>query len=260
MKKCLVAGRKGGIGKTTLARHLAFYGVEQGLRVLAVDLDNVQANFSDTWRIIEEENGLTRPRAALTAKGLFERGNRDQPAACGPGMFYVPTDEGVLKLERAALQEVIDVGQARFEALGADYDVCIIDTGGAVSNLLVAALAVSNFAVSPCKPDRDAISGMEKFFANVRQVRDDARINPTLAPLWVLPNQVSKSRAYHRDVLAQMRAHWGDHVLPLDLYERAAIDIAKDRAVWRTDRGESTSAAAQEMKSACALIYTGMGF
>ena len=78
------------------------------------------------------------------------------------------------------------------------------------------------------------------------RVRDETGLNPKLAPLGVLPNQVDKKRAYHRDVLADMRQAWGENVLPVTLFERAAIDIAKDRPVWRTDRGESRSVAAKK--------------
>ncbi|PTT92925.1 ParA family protein [Pelomonas sp. HMWF004] len=259
MKTIAVANRKGGIGKTTKSRHLWFFGAEQNLRVLAIDLDNVQANFTTTMRIIEAENGLERPADALEASGLFDVNNHLKPAPCGPNMWYVPSDPGVIDVERMDLGDVIEAAKQRFAEFSADFDVCVIDTGPSVTNLLIAALAVSDFAVAPCKPDRDAIAGLEAFFENVRQVRDEAQINPRLAPLWVLPNQVSKSRAYHREVLGLMRDAWGSHVLPVELYERAATDIAKDRAVWRTTRGESTSDAALEMKAACKHIYGMMG-
>ena len=258
MKTLVVANQKGGVGKTTLARHLAFYGAEQGLRVLAVDMD-VQGNFSTTFKIIAEENGLQPDSRGLVASGLFDPLNTNSPVQCAVNLFYVEADPGIVDVERRDLEQVIAAGQARFAKMGNSFDVCVLDTGPAVSNLLVAALSVGDFAVSPCKPDRDALAGLAGYFSNVVRVRDDAGINPKLAALGVLPNQVNKSRAYHRSVLADMRAAWGDGVLPVELYERAAIDVAKDRAVWRTDRGESRSLAAHEMKTVCAYIYKRMG-
>lgn len=258
MKTIVVANQKGGVGKTTVARHLAFYGVEQGLRVLAVDMD-VQGNFSTTFKTIAEENGFATNEAGLVASGLFDAADKRAPVKCGERLSYVEADSGILDVERRDLEQVIEAGQQRFAELGKDFDVCVLDTGPAVSSLLVVALSVGNFAVSPCKPDRDAIAGLAGFFSNVVRVRDETGINPKLAPLGVLPNQVNKSRAYHRSVLADMRAAWGEGVLPVELYERAAIDVAKDRAVWRTDKGESRSLAAQEMKAVCAYIYNRMG-
>lgn len=258
MKTIVVANQKGGVGKTTVARHLAFYGMEQGLRVLAVDMD-VQGNFSTTFRTIGEENGIAPDENGLVASGLFDASNKRQPVQCADLLHYVAADDGIVAVERRDLEQVITVGQARFLELGKQFDVCVLDTGPAVSNLLVVALSVGDFAVSPCKPDRDALAGLAGFFSNVVRVRDETGINPKLAPLGVLPNQINKDRAYHRDVLADMRAAWGDGVLPVELYERAATDVAKDRAVWRTNRGESRSLAAQEMRAVCEHIYNRMG-
>lgn len=267
MKTIVVANQKGGVGKTTVARHLAFFGYEKGLRVLGVDMD-VQGNFSTTFKTIEEESGLAAmheavlaPRQGLVASGLFTEDDARQPVQCDKEgrLCYVEADSGIVDVERRDLADVIKAGQRRFAALSKQFDVCVLDTGPAVSNLLVVALSVGDFAVSPCKPDRDAIAGLAAFFSNVVRVRDETRINPRLAPLGVLPNQVNKDRAYHRSVLGDMRAAWGEGVLPVELYERAAIDVAKDRAVWRTERGESKSQAAKEMKTVCAYIYKRMG-
>ncbi len=265
MKTVVVANQKGGVGKTTLSRHLMFHGAEKGLRMLAVDLD-VQGNFSTTFENIEEENGYKRAREALAmppqglvVSGLFDAADHRKPLACAENMHYVKADSEIAVIERRDLEQVILAGQKRFAELSEDFDVCVLDTGPSVSNLLVVALSVGDFAVSPCKPDRDAVAGLAGFFSNVVRVRDETGINPTLAPLGVLPNQVQKDRAYHRDTLAAMREHFGDVILPVMLYERAAIDVAKDRPVWRTERGESRSVAAQEMRAVCAHIYQRMG-
>lgn len=265
MKTIIIANQKGGVGKTTVARHLAFYGHEKGLRVLAVDMD-VQGNFTTTFRNMEERNKFPFRKADdanwLVASKLFSEDDGLKPIVSDKEgrMSYVAADMGIVDVERQELETVIRLGQKRFKELGKDYDVCVMDTGPAVSNLLVVALAVGDFAVSPCKPDRDAIAGLGGFFSNVLRVRDINKINPKLAPLGVLPNQVKKDRVFHRDVLKQMRATWKEGVLPVELYERAAIDVAKDWPVWRTERGiEKVGQAAMEMRKVCEHIYRRMG-
>jgi chromosome partitioning protein len=56
-----------------------------------------------------------------------------------------------------------------------------------------------------------------------------------------------------------MREAWGDVIMPLQLYERAAIEMAKDQPVWLTSKGTSTSPAALEMEAVCTYIFKRMG-
>jgi chromosome partitioning protein len=227
MKSVTFANQKGGIGKTTTSRHQFWHFVEKGKRTLGIDLD-IQGNFTRTLLNMGAANGVE-----------------------------LPTDD----FGRPALPKdaVVGVGQKRFAELAGDYDVAIIDTGPSVSGLLVVALSICDFAVSPCKPDRDAIEGLMNFFTNVRRVAERGT-NPRLASLGVLPNQIDRKRAFHRDILKDMRETWGDGVLPVELIERAAIDVAKDRPVWRTEAGTvSRSVAAKEMMAVCACIANRMG-
>jgi chromosome partitioning protein len=247
MKSVTFANQKGGIGKTTTSRHQFWHFVEKGKRTLGIDLD-IQGNFTRTML-----------KDALVASGLFTPDNTAQPLQVGDNAFLIGADAGMLDIERADLDEVVENGQKRFAELANDYDVAIIDTGPSVSGLLVVALSVSDFAVSPCKPDRDAVEGLMGFFSNVRRVAERGT-NPRLASLGVLPNQIDKKRAFHRTTLKEMRETWGDGVLPVELYERAAIDVAKDRPVWRTEAGTvSRGVAAKEMMAVCACIANRMG-
>lgn len=268
MKSVVFANQKGGIGKTTSSRHQYWHFVERGMRTLGIDLD-IQGNFTRTLLNMGAANGIALPldefgrpklpEGVLRASGLFEADNKDQPLQVGENAFVIGADPGMLDVEREDLDEVVAAGQKRLAELAQDYDVAIIDTGPSVSGLLVVALSVADFAVSPCKPDRDAIEGLMGFFTNVRRVAERGT-NPKLASLGVLPNQIDRKRAFHRDTLDEMRATWGDGVLPVELPERAAIDVAKDRPVWRTEAGTmSRSVAAKEMVAVCTCISNRMG-
>ena len=255
MKTIVVANQKGGVGKTTLARHIAFYGQRLKLKTLCIDFDP-QGDFSKSLNNLQTDAGDTS--RYLLASHLFNsKGEGLLPKPCSKNLQLISADPGMLKIERGNLQNAIDAGKQSLQSLFDQYDLCVIDVAPGISNLLVTALAIADYAISPCKPDRDAIDGLLAFFLNVRKVQEEA-INADLASLGVLLNQVNKGRAFHLDIEHQMRAAWGDSVLPAVLYERAAIDTAKDRPVWLTERGESTSMAAKEMLAACACIFNQM--
>ena len=184
MNSVVINNQKGGIGKTTSSRHQYWHFVERGMRTLGIDLD-IQGNFTRTLLNMGAANGIALPvdefgrpklpEGVLRASGLFEADNSDQPLQVGPNAFLIGADPGMLDVEREDLDEVVAAGQKRLAELAQDYDVAIIDTGTSVSGLLVVALSVADFAVSPCKHDRDAIEGLMGFFTNVRRVAERGR-------------------------------------------------------------------------------------
>src|ERR1035437_6511769 len=98
MKTIAVANQKGGVGKTTLARNLAFFAIERGLRTLCVDFDP-QKNFSKTLRAFRERNldASTENAESLNASHLFKAATRKplMPLECGAGSALIAADHGL---------------------------------------------------------------------------------------------------------------------------------------------------------------------
>lgn len=255
MKTIAIANQKGGVGKTTVARNLAFFAIERGLRVLCVDLDP-QMNFTKTFRALRERNVGDRGDNlhSLTSRALFDDESAAlQPLQCG--------DQAALV---AAGRELVDVGSLPLECLHApraalaklarDYDVCIIDTAPTLGNPLYAALIAADFVVCPCTMDQDAIDGLGDLFEDIARVQQLAW-NRNLVTLGLLANRVNTRRAFDRNSLGQLRDELGAVVMEGVLYDRAATQYAKDRPVWRAQSGESQILAAREMKAVCSQIF-----
>lgn len=255
MKTIAIANQKGGVGKTTVARSLAFYSIERGLRTLCVDLDP-QRNFSKTLRALRDRN-LGAPDeepVTLTASQLFQDDSTNlEPLDCGKGAALVGADRELVDVASLPL-EALHAPRAVLAALAPRFDVCIIDTAPTLGNPLYAALIAADYVVCPCTVDQDATDGLVDLFEDIARVQQMGW-NADLTPLGVLANCVNSRRVFDTAGLQQLRDELGELLMDTVLYERAATKYAKDRAVWQSQSGESHMLAAKEMKAACARIF-----
>lgn len=255
MKTIAIANQKGGVGKTTVARNLAFFGIERGLRVLCVDLDP-QKNFSKTLRALRERilGDQGDDLHCLTGSALFDGAAIElPPLACGEGAALVAADRELVDVASRPLED-LHAPRAALAKLAGDYDLCIIDTAPTLGNPLYAALIAADFVVCPCTMDQDAIDGLGDLFEDIARVQQ-LEWNANLVTLGLLANRVNTRRAFDRNALDQLRAELGDVVMEGVLYDRAATQYAKDRPVWRVQSGESQILAAREMKAVCGQIF-----
>ena len=283
MKVIAFAIQKGGQGKTKIALHGGFWGLEVGQRVVFLDLDpqNARAklnneslvdtqqtaaigNLSGTLLDLPKLNGYEIPADGATASWLFDAEDQRKPVFFEENGALIQVDSQLasLNFDVNTFPEKMAIARAKFDVLANDFDVCIIDTGPGNLYPLIVALGLSDHVIAPCTMDDNAIAGLDSLTANVLEVRKASGMNFDLAPLGILPNKINRARSRHMQSLNALRktSAWKNHVLPVELFDRGAIEESSTRPVWRTQRGEtSSSAAATEMVKACMYIYKMVG-
>lgn len=153
MRKIAIANRKGGVGKSTTAVHLAGALAIAGKRVLLIDLDP-QGNLA-TMLGVDYENTLAevlndriKPREAL-----IEARER---------LFVMPSDSTLARAADIALQREYDpqyVIAEKLESLN-DFDYVIVDTAPSVSRLAVNAMFYADEIMAPVSMAKLAVKAL----------------------------------------------------------------------------------------------------
>lgn len=247
------ANLKGGEGKTTLARHVAYHAVSRGLKTLVVDLDP-QANLTESlW---------SGARTSASSAALFDAGF----AYAAPGvqeteknLWLLPADARLEALAEIAGDRRALVRRVRANVRGlTGFDLIVVDTPTNAPLCYLSGLACADGAVSPVQMDAFGIAGALRLTQAIQRVR--AHYNPTLVHLGFAVNRFNARAASHGDLLTQCRARR----LPLFnsvLRERVAVQDALGRRmpVWRGPRGRVNARAAREMRALCTEVLSGVG-
>jgi len=194
MKTIAFFNNKGGVGKTTLVYHVAHMLVDQGLRVLLLDLDpqsNLTAMCVSEERLEELWPGtLEHPQTILGCIRPILRGLGDiqEPhvETLRDGLAIVPGDLGLSSFEdRLSVAWPLALGgdEAAFRTLSAFYraarlatarhaaDVVLFDIGPNLGAINRAALLAVDFVVTPLAPDLFSMQGLRNLGPTLREWR-----------------------------------------------------------------------------------------
>ena len=121
MKTIAISNQKGGIGKSTIAVHLAFYLRTKGHTVLFIDLDP-QANASKTILLGKENiTSLNVPASDLFKINSLTLETKE------PTLQLIAADPAMADIERAST-EVLANFKNNINDIKGRWDYCIIDT------------------------------------------------------------------------------------------------------------------------------------
>ena len=237
-----VTNQKGGVGKTTLACHLAWRAREER-SVLAIDLDT-QTNLTQT--LLGRTVGIPVDSAGVFGDDpLATVSLSDRLALLPGGTELKEIDEGV------ELREAID----RRDRIKDLANVIVIDTPPAIGVRQVAPYFLSDILVLVLTPDVFSLKGM----ADVRNTLDRVRTrNPGLI-LRVVVNRHHPDAPREREIIDLIAREFGDDLVRPILAESRSISGAVSERVSAWDYAYKSPARAKAVRAVCETILLGKG-
>ena len=239
-----VANQKGGVGKTFLVFHLAYYLWEQGSRVLAIDLDP-QGNLTLSFHLGQGK----WPESCLVAE-VFERET-------------LPFEE----VEKGLCLSGANIQLARYEAQASGvgvyfklrkalaphqetFDFVLIDCPPSLGLFSLSAFVAAEKLLVPLRAEVFSVSGLGDLVNVVQEVQEN--INPALEIVGLVLNAVHQRTKVARETLAELEKSQG---LPVLAQIPASIKIEESlragKPLWRLEPGHKM---APRLKEAMAQI------
>ena len=247
MRTLVVNNQKGGVGKTMLAVHSAWYLAETGARVLVIDLDP-QANASFS---------LTEAEQLGMSAALFETGFNADPGSATRGLYLLAADRGLDGID-ARLTEAVLQFRESFALLSKAFDYVVIDTPPNWSGRNYAALMVATSLVAPIDLETYALQGVQQLLSQKQTVERNARGGRPIDFLGLLPSRyVSTSPRQKRHLETLVRQDTRRLLFPDQhlLTQRQGYAEALDerRPVW-TLRKTAAQEAGRKIRSVLGVI------
>jgi chromosome partitioning protein len=256
MKKIVITNEKGGIGKTSVAVHLAHFCYERGMKVLFVDMDKqgnsgfslgkIALEIKDTVSLFAEIQDFD----VLASGFVLYQGNRSLK------QLFDPTEDG-FQLNR--VEEYQDNFKSNINKANSYFDICIFDTPPTDGPFQRLPLKVSDFALSPFLLDKYSMLGLKGIIETTQEIKD---VNPKIQFLGFLPNMVNANSVTQKSTLNELQNQLSHLMLDKTAFipNRSAIaDASKEQIpVWKIDK-TSAKDVGRKIKKINQLILEKMG-
>jgi len=241
----VVANRKGGCGKTTLAVHLASWLARKG-KTLLVDMDPQ----GHAGLCLGVRGEASRGGTARELRKFLE-GQRDLRPRQLEGLDLLAADEELEAFEGerdggdGLLRDSLSMG------LG-NYAFIVVDSPPAAGRLGRMALIAADVLVVPVRTDFLSLAGVARMMASFYHI--SATANPVLRLGGVVPTMADLRTRVARDVVAELRKNFGeDMVLPplrMDVKFSQAAGLGRSLLDWAP-----RSRGAQDMEALCRALW-----
>jgi chromosome partitioning protein len=224
-----IANQKGGVGKTTTAINLAAALVEQGAKVLVIDLDP-QGNASTGLGIDAEDRALTAYDMLVDAVPLADviRPTITDGLAIVPATVDLSSADIDLISNKKRVFLLRDaLRAARLNAAG--YDYVLIDCPPSLNLLTVNAMVAAHSVLVPLQSEFFALEGLSQLMLSVREVRQTA--NPDLRIEGIVLTMYDRRNNLSQQVEQDARANLGDLVFRTIIPRNVRVSEAPSYAV-----------------------------
>ena len=242
MNTIVINNQKGGVGKTTLAVHLAWFMAEAGRRVLMVDVD-AQGNATDT---------LKHYAGPTSAADLFKPGARIV-AGESNGITLARADSSLTDVDRGNAAAVMTLKQ-NLASASEQFDICVIDTPPSLGLRSVACLVAASHVLAPIYLEDYSVKGVKGLMQTVIGVqRHYGRADTKF--LGLLPSNFNTKSPRQRTHLEQLLREAGKYVFPGHIVARDgyAEAVAERVPVWSLKR-RSAQEAGREIRAVLSKI------
>jgi chromosome partitioning protein len=209
MKRVIaIANQKGGVGKTTTAVNLAAALVEQGQRVLLIDLD--------PYGYATLFSGVKKAQLAWTLNEVL-MGEVEIAAALVPvspgGYLLLGANQNLttaeVQLPKAGAGREMKLRHA-LDSIRSQFDVVLMDCTPSLNMITLNGLCAADSVLVPMPCDYYAMDGLANVVATLEQLR--ATVNPALRLEGIVRTMYDPRSNLARKIAAQVSEHFGEQL------------------------------------------------
>ena len=217
-----IANQKGGCGKTTTCINLSAALAKIGLKVLIIDLDaQSQASLGigidaddlkySIYDVMIKNLELESAIVSTDIQNLDIVPASSMLTGAQLEMANLLGREWIL---RTSIYKMINTATK-------NYDYIIMDCSPSLNLTTINGLTSAQFILIPAQTHYFSLEGMKELFSTIRIVKE--RLNPKLEILGILPTLYDIRTRISRQILNQMRNHFGDKIFKTTIHSNIKL-------------------------------------